>query len=333
MLSQFKERSSAGIVLLIFLSIFVHIPFMIAPPQVVIPEEYYFLHGILAPLKNFPSFFLTILYQILIIVQGVRLSSAVNNMQLFPKENFLAGMVYVLFTAMLPDWNNITGALIINTLFIEIIGQFRRLSTLDKPEKAVFNLSFFTGFAIIIYPPSIVWALVILIACVSLARFKFHHIIVWLIGLILPFYFLAAILFLNNHLTHFLRYIPDFDLTDHRTQIRNPHFAITGILIVLTTFIGIISGQQNSGKIIITARKVWVLLTATLFLTAFIYFIFKSENNSVLLLSVLPAAILSGNTFYYAKKRWIAGLWFWILILLIWFLNSQIPIHIKWLHI
>ncbi|QES87331.1 DUF6427 family protein [Rhizosphaericola mali] len=306
---------------------------MIAPPRVVIPEEYYLLHRIFTPLNQFPTFFLIFLYQILIVVQGVRLCSVVNNMQLFPKENFLVGMVYILFTAMLPDWNNITGALIINTLFIEIIGQFKRLSTLDKPEKAVFNLSFFTGIAIIIYPPSIIWALLILIACISLARFKIHHILVWLIGLLLPFYFLAAILFLNNHLGQFLRYIPDFDLTDHRSQIRDPHFAITGILILITTFIGIISGQRNSGKIIITARKVWVWITAALFLTALIYFIFKSENNSVLLLSVLPAAILSGNSFYFAKKKWIAGLWFWMLIMMIWFLNSKIPIHIKWLHI
>lgn len=333
MVSLFKTKSASAVVWITLLCIFVHLPFIFEGPQVVVSGNDTLLDKLLGNFSKASGIVLFLVYLVIVSLQANRLNAAVNNLALFPKENALAGMVYVLFTAILPQWNNISSALIINTLFIEILATFRVLYTLDKPEKLAFNLSLMTGIGVIFYPPSLILALVLFFALVSLGSFKFRLIIVWLIGLILPFYFLGAYLFLNdyfqkNKIPELLQYIPPISL--HNLVLKQQDLLVYLIafgFIVLTVLIGVMSGAQNSSKLMNAARKVWGLMTFAFLLMVGNAFLFPKESILVLLLSIVPAALLATNTFYYSNAKWLVNVWFWLIVLGVYYTNLH-TLHI-----
>lgn len=322
MVSLFKAKSSSAVVWITLLCIFVHLPFIFQSPQIVLSGNDTILDKLLGNFSATSGGVLFLGYLIIVSLQANRLNAASNNLLLFQKENALPGMVYVLFTALLPQWNNISSALIINTLFIEIIATFRVLYTSEKPEKQIFNLSLLSSVGVILYPPSLIWTLILLLALVSLSSFKFRLIIVWLIGLLLPFYFLAAYLFLTDQFPRIVTFIPKFDIHPLVIAKRDALvYLIAFGFIILTTFFGMISGQQNSGKLLISARKVWMLTSFTFLLMIGNAFLYPKESFQILLFTTVSAALLGANTFYYSSSKWIINLWFWLIVLAIYYTN------------
>lgn len=314
MVSQFKSKSSSSVIWITLLGIFVHLPFIFQGPEVVILPGSPLLSKILVPFQSFSSFVLFVFYLLLIILQASRLNVAANNLSLFPKENSLSGMAYILFTALLPEWNNISGSLIINTLLIEMLATFRLLHTSEKPEKLIFNLSICMGLAIMFYPPSIVWALLLFLALAVLCQFKMRLILVWLIGIIVPYYFLATYLFLTDKIIQIRTYIPHFDLHPFVMKEKPIVYILAFGFILLSVIIGILSGQQNSGKLVISARKIWGVISFIFFVAIGVYFVFNDAMKSVLFFATVPAALLSANTFFYSNKKWVSGFWFWLIV-------------------
>ena len=329
MVSLFKTKSASAVVWITLLCVFVHLPFIFQGPQVVLSGKDTVLDTLLANFSRASGIVLYLSYLIIVSLQANRLNAAANNLFLFQKENALAGMVYVLFTALLPQWNNISSSLIINTLFIEMLATFRILHTVDKTEKLVFNLSLFSGVGVVLYPPSLVWTLVLFFLLTSLSSFNFRLIIVWLIGLLLPFYFLAAYLFLNDYFLKekigvLWRFLPEISLQGY-ARLQDPIICLVAFgFIVLTVLIGILSGAQNSGKLVISARKVWGLSTFAFLLTTGTAFLFPKESMQVLLSSIVPAALLGANTFYYSSAKWLVNLWFWLMLLGIYYTNLHV---------
>jgi len=327
--SLFKTKSASAVVWITLLCIFVHLPFIFEGPQIVLTGNDTLLDRILGHFASATGVVLYLAYLIIVSLQANRLNAAANNLALFPKENALPGMVYILFTALLPQWNNITSALIMNTLFIEILATFRILYSLAKPEKLVFNLTMLTSIGVVLYPPSWIWTLILFFALFSLSSFKFRLVMVWLIGLLLPFYFLAAYLFLNDYFLKdrigvLFSYLPDISFQKIVLKQDPLMYLISFGFILLTVFFGMVNGQQNSGKLLITARKVWTILTLTLVLVVGNAFIFPKDSIQLLLLAIVGAALLSANVFYYSSNKWVVNLWFWLIVLAIYYTNLHV---------
>ncbi|WP_447642637.1 MULTISPECIES: DUF6427 family protein [Chitinophagaceae] len=327
MVSLFKTKSASAVVWITLLCIFVHLPFIFEGPQIVLSGNDTVLDKILSNFSGSSSIVLYLTYLVIVSLQANRLNATSNNLFLFPKENALPGMVYVLFTALLPQWCHISSALIVNTLFIEILATFRLLQTSSKPEKLVFNLSMLASVGVILYPPCLIWAVIVLFSMLSLCSFKFRLIFVWIIGLLLPFYFLAAYLFLADRFPQLLHFVPQVSLHNLVLKEQPLIYLIAFGFVVLTALIGILSGQQNSGKLLIAARKVWGLSTLAFFLTIGNAFLFPEEAIAILLLAIVPASLLGANTFYYTQSKWLSNVWFWLIVLGIYYTSMHI-LHI-----
>ncbi len=329
MVSLFKTKSAAAVVWITLFCVFVHLPFIFEGPQVILSGNESILDKMLSNLASASGVVLYLFYLVLVSLQANRVNAAANNLFLFQRENALPGMAYVLFTAILPQWNGISSALIVNTLFIEILATFRLLHTSEKPEKLIFNLSLITGVSVILYPPSLIWALVLFFALIMLSSFKLRLVIVWLIGLLLPFYFLGAYLFLKDYFVHekigsLLKFIPAVSFQPLSLNKDPLIYLVAFGFIILTVLIGMMSGSQNSGKLMISARKVWGLLTFAFLLTIANAFLFPKEPMQLLLFSIVPAALLSANTFYYSNAKWLVSVWFWLIVLGAFYTNLHV---------
>ncbi|PZP50317.1 MAG: hypothetical protein DI598_05835 [Pseudopedobacter saltans] len=321
MVSLFKAKSAAAVVWITLLCIFIHLPFIFQGPQIVVSGNETVLDRFLTSWSGMSGAVLFLVYLILVSLQANRLNAATNNLFLFPKDNALPGMVYVLFTALLLQWNNISSPLIMNTLFIEILATFRILHSVEKPEKLIFNLSMLTSVGVILYPPSLVWTLILLFGLISLSSFKFRLIIVWIIGLLLPFYFLAAYLFLSDNYVHVFRFIPKLELQNLKLTGNPLLYLVAWGFVGISVVFGILTGQQNSGKLMIAARKIWGLMSFAFLLTIGNAFLFPKESLQVLLFVMICASLLASNIFYYASSKWVINLWFWLIVLGIYYTN------------
>ena len=319
MVSLFKTKSGAAVVWITLLCVFLHLPFIFQGPQILLSGNHTLLDNILGYFSNTSGVLVFLAYLILVSLQANRLNAAANNLLLFPKENALPGMVYLLFTAILPQWNNISSPLIVNTLYIELFATLRILHTLEKPEKLIFNLSMLTSVGVILYPPALIWAFILLCSLISLSSFRFRLIIVWLIGLALPFYFLGAYLFMTDNFSQLMRFLPRFKVHQPHLEGNPLIYLISWGFIGLTVIFGILMGQQNSGKLVIASRKVWGITTLAFLLTIGNIFLFPTESIQLLLFAVLNASLLGASLFFYSNAKLAINIWFWLIVMAIYY--------------
>lgn len=325
MVSLFKERTSAGVFRLITLSIIVHIHFFVAAPSVIIDAQQPIMHALLNPISKLPAVIIALLFHIVIIIQALRLNYILGNNRLFPNTNFITAMCYILFTGLLPIWANISSALIINIFIIWIIDLLTKLYNTQKAGKSVFNIGLLTGLSILLVPASAPLAFIVLLAILILRPFKMNELFIYIIGCLLPYYFLSAGLYyfdtinlLPNYLPHFALHLPGFN--------SKSSFITMTISVLALSFLGFIYLQNNIGKLVIMARKCWIIITILFIFLVPIPLFIKGSNWPIDLFVITAAAALAANLFYYNKNKIFLSILFWLLIFINWF-NSFGLVH------
>ncbi len=316
MVSFFKEKSTAAVFGLIIISALARAFFWMRPPQLVIVPGDGLIYYLLSPLSAIPVLLLPLLYQAIIIVQALRLNYAFNDVRLFPKSAFTGALAYILLTALLPAWNNITAALVINTVLIWIIYKLIKLYNTQQPKTLLFNIGLITGTTVLLYVPSFPLFIVIFFALATFRPFSLNEWLILLAGIITPFYFITGWLFLNGNLNTTLQQLQIFELQIIRPQ--NLALIIATFTVAATAIIaGIFLWQSNSGRMVIQVRKTWsVLFVTILCLSPVVFFIKDAWPNALLLLGV-PASAFVSNVFLYPKRNLLPALLFWVLIALI----------------
>ena len=148
--------------------------------------------------------------------------------------------------------------------------------------------------------------------------FKFTQVFTYIIGVLLPLYFLSAYFYLNGNLKRLYYYIPDLDW-------RMPSWEAKGIilssfsLIVACLIGGFIYIQANMQKLLIIARKCWIILFIMFLCFAPTLFTFKDTNWYLTILIMPATAAIAGNLFYYNQKKVFLSIIFWLLIFSAWF--------------
>ena len=316
MVSFFKEKSTAAVFGLIIISSLARAFFWMRPPQLVIVPGDGLIYYLLSPLSAIPVLLLPLLYQAIIIVQALRLNYAFNDVRLFPKSAFTGALAYILLTALLPAWNNITAALVINTVLIWIIYKLIKLYNTQQPKTLLFNIGLITGTTVLLYVPSFPLFIVIFFALATFRPFSLNEWLILLAGIITPFYFITGWLFLNGNLNTTLQQLQIFELQIIRPQ--NLALIIATFSVAATAIIaGIFLWQSNSGRMVIQVRKTWSVLFITILCLSPVVFFTKDAWPNALLLLGVPASAFVSNVFLYPKRNLLPALLFWVLIALI----------------
>ncbi|RFM29445.1 hypothetical protein [Deminuibacter soli] len=313
MVSLFREKYSASIFWLVMLSIALHVHFFIDPPEVVVHLRDGLVSDVLVYLKTLPEVVLMVLYHILVLVQALRLNYVLNELRMFQRQAFTTAMAYVLLTALLPEWNHITPALICNSLIIWLLHKMTQLYNSNNAKTIIFNIGLIAGSTVIFYHPTFSVVLLCFMALAILRPFRLNEWFILLLGVLTPFYFLLSALYLEDKFADVMDYLPQWKL-----HVKKPTnvlaMSITAGLLLLLWLSGMYIWNINSNRMIIQVRKNWAVLLLAVLVLVPVGFLTYASGWEAGLLAIVPLSAFASNVFLYPRKALLPALFFWALV-------------------
>lgn len=311
----FKANNSYNNFLLLLYGLLLKLPVFLHP-QVPQPQQIDgFLYKALLKWLQPVGIGLPVIYPIiafaLLYTQAVTFNKLVNDHRIMQRPNYLTGMSYLLITSLFMEWNVLSSPLIINTLLIWVWARMSGLYNSPSPKTALFNIGIAIGLSTFFYFPSLAFAALIIFGLALTRPFKLAEWVIALLGIITPYYFLLAIVFLMDkwqgyHFPGFAVTLPVFNQTQ---------WAYAAIIIVLlTSIIGIFFIQQNFRRQLIQARKSWNLIFLYLMVALFVPFINATHTFDYWILCAVPLSAFLGAAFLYPAKNWFPLLLHWLMV-------------------
>lgn len=254
---------------------------------------------------------------LLLFTQAVNLNQIIMNRRLMEKPNYLPAMTYLLITSLFSECNLLSAPLIINSILIWIFSKMSNLTHSQHPKSTLFNVGMAIGVCSFLYLPAVAFSLLIIFSLLYTRPPKAAEWLITFIGVITPWYFLAAFLFLNNTLYSF--YLPGFGITF--PVLQTIQFEDIGvILVVLLAVIGAFFVQMVSSKQIVQVRKNWGYLGFYLLIAISIPFINRGYEPGEWMFALAPASAFIACVFYYPRRHWIPRVLQWLIVGLVLYL-------------
>ena len=321
----FKANNLYNTFLLFVYGLLLKLP-MFFHPQVPQPQQIDgFLYKYL--LKNL-SFFgnsLPILYPLLAYVllfsQGAAFNKLVNDLRLMQKPNYLTGMSFLLVTSLFAEWNMLSAPLIINTLLIWVWAKMSALYNNPNPKSSLFNIGIAIGVATFFYFPALAFTVLIIVGLALTRPFKLAEWLMALLGIITPYYFLLALVFLTDKWKGYR--FPGFAVTYPKFSQTNWAYAAI-IIVIFTSIIGFFFIQQNFRRQLIQARKSWNLIFLYLLVAVFVPFINATHTFEYWILCAVPLSAILGAAFIYPSKKWFPLVLHWLMVAFVIVINYYV---------
>lgn len=330
MVFLFRDKSVINILFLALLSLLVHAHLFFQTPVVLADASdglfAVFLRGWVTGLD---SSLLFLVYLLTILIQAIRLNMLLLELKMFQHSGYTVAMSYILLSGLMTQWCAITPALFANYLLIWLFIKITRLFNQANPKNLLFNIGMIIGITVLCYHPTAIMIIVVLFSLAIIRPFKLQEWFILLIGILLPYYFLGAGLFLNDQPEAILRYLPNPGLVLPVTKAGTP-ILVSGSLILLSLLSGIICWQQFNSRLVIQIRKNWsVMLLMGLILLA-VPFIFEDAGIQSAFLCLVPLSAFVSNAFSYPKRLIFPNLLFLLLLAGVFYTNWQV-LNNNWL--
>jgi len=249
----------------------------------------------------------------LIIWQAISFNSIVNRQRLLPKHNYLAGMVYILVSALFVEWYSMSAALIVNSLLIWVWSALSQLHTSKNPKTVIFNIGLAIGIVGFIFTPGFLFLVLAMVGLAVARPFKSPEWLIAVLGVLTPFYFLASWLFLTDKWLGYA--IPKLHFSLPVFQHYN--WALGALAIItLSLVMGFVFIQANMRRQLIATRKSWQLLYLYLAVALLIPFISSTPSFSYWIIAAVPAAGVIAAALFYPQKKWFPLFATWTMITL-----------------
>ena len=311
----FKANNSYNNILLLFYGLLLKLPLFLHPkvpqPQQIDGFLYKALLDWLQPIgKGFPVVY-SLLAFILLYSQAVYFNKLVNDLRIMQRPHFLTGMSYLLITSLFMEWTVLSSPLIINSLLIWVWSTMSGLYTNQKPKAALFNIGIAIGICTFFYFPSLAFAALIIFGLAITRPFKLAEWLIALFGIITPYYFLLAIVFLTDKWKGYK--FPGFAVTTPVfNQTKWAYLAI--IIVLISSMIGIFYIQQNFRRQLIQARKSWNLIFLYLMVALFVPFVNATHTFDYWILCAVPLSAFLGAAFLYPATNRFPFVLHWLMV-------------------
>ena len=315
MIGTFKANNPYNTFLLFVYGILLKLPMFLRPtvpqPQQIDGFLYKALLKWLQPFgNNLPVLYAFITYGLLY-TQAIAFNRLVNEQRLMQRSNYLTGMSFLLVSSLFSEWNMLSAPLIINTLLIWVWAKMSGLHNNPQPKTSLFNIGIAIGLSTFFYFPSLAFAALIIFGLALTRPFKLAEWLIALLGIITPYYFLLAWVFLTDKWKGYK--FPGFAVTNPKFNQTN--WAYAAIIIVLfITVIGLFFIQQNFRRQLIQARKSWNLVYLYLIVAVFVPFVNATHTFEYWILCAVPLSAILGAAFLYPAKKWFPLLLHWLMV-------------------
>ncbi|MCP9751764.1 DUF6427 family protein [Ferruginibacter sp. HRS2-29] len=272
---------------------------------------YKYLLQLLSPIGAGSPVIYSILSFLLIFIQALSFNTIVNTQRMLQRPTYLVGMSYLLITSLFGDWFGLSAPLIVNTFLIWVWSKLCFLHTDPAPKTTVFNIGLAIGVATFFYYPSIVFTLLALVGLAIARPFKLPEWLIALTGILTPFYFFGAWLFLTGKWSSYQ--MPQTGLM--LPAFYETKWAFAAILLILVTMlIGIVFIQNNLRRQVVQTRKSWQLIYLYLVVAAAIPFFNIASSFTYWILTAVPASLIVASAFFYPEKKWIPLVIHWAMV-------------------
>lgn len=315
MTGTFKANNPYNTFLLLLYGLVLKLPMFLHPQVPKAQQIDGFLYRVLLQWlepfgKGVPVIYSLIAFALLY-TQAVTFNKLVNEQRLLQRPNYLVGMSYLLVTSLFTEWNVLSAPLIINSLLLWVWARMSSLHNTQQPKTTLFNIGLAIGIATFFYFPSLAFAALIIFGLVIIRPFKLAEWIIALVGIVTPYYFLLAFVFLTDRWQHYV--FPGFAVTT--PKFNQTSWAYAAIIIVLAASImGLFLVQQNFRRQLIQARKSWNLIFLYLVVAVFVPFINATHTFEYWILCAIPVSALVGAAFFYPGRKWFPQLLHWLMI-------------------
>jgi hypothetical protein len=321
----FKQKSPGNIVILAIFGLLLKLPLFIYPKTVVSSvndgQLYRWLIHALPPDNAWVSSFLAfgLLY-----VQSLLVNYLVNEYRMIARHTFLPAMAFLLVTSLLPEWNYFSAPLLANTFIIWIFINLFKLYNASNARAQIFNIGLITGICSYIYFPSVAFALCIMLGLMILKPFQLNELVLFLLGFLTPYYFYGTYLFLTSQLS-LVNFLP-------HVSVKIPNIkstiwlAASTLLLTIPFLLGGYYVQTHLRKMLIQVRKNWSILLLYLLLAFFVPFINSDQSFHTWVLVTTPFATFHACAYFYAPKRWLPLLLFYLTVGFVLFEQYQTPL-------
>ena len=317
MVFLYRDRSDINLIFILLLSVMVHFHQWMTPPIVVATESdgllaYFLIHYV----KPLSPLVLGLFFQVLILSQAIRLNVLLSQFKMFQQVSYLPAFTYILLTALFPYWDVISAGLIANTLVIWILIKLLRLYDQTQPKTLEFNIGLIVGGSILLYEPIAILIPVVLFALTIIRPFKLTEWLVLLMGILLPYYFLFAFIFLTNQGTDLRHFLPKLDWKNPLVQ---PELNVILALIVIGVqlIVGFYYWQQQQTRFIIQVRKYWGVLFLILLVCFFQPIVFSAQALYASAIILTPLTCFISFAYTTPKRLLIPNILFWMAVLVI----------------
>jgi hypothetical protein len=193
------------------------------------------------------------------------------------------------------EWNFFSAPLLANTFLIWIFYRMTTLPNLQRPAPAIFSIGVLIGIVTLLYRPAVVFVALVLLALFIMRPFRLKEWAINMLGITMPYYFLALVLYLGN-------------------------------LLVVPFMIGGYFVQANLNKMYIHVRKSWSLLLLYLIMAMLIIMADGGSNYVSWMLCSVPITAFHAAMYFYIGSRRLPTIIHWTLfgyaIYLNYFLNT-----------
>lgn len=273
---------------------------------------FYHLIETLNPYFNsYPKSYFIIVY-LLLFTQAISFNQIIISRRMMQKPNYLPAMSYLLVTSFFSQWNVLSAPLIINTLLIWIWAKISNLNLNQHPKSTLFNIGMAIGIAAFFYLPSFAFVILILLSLIITRPLKIAECLITLLGVLIPWYFLASWLFLNNSLYSFR--LSEMGVSSITFFSFKPYETGAIIFTFLMVIVGLSFMRSFMAKQVLQVRKNWVLMLLYFMVSLGIPFIMMNLDIGYWLFALIPASAFIGCAFYYPRLKWIPMVLQWLMV-------------------
>ncbi len=305
----FKTQEPFNLIILLFLAVGIRLPYLL--DQSPIPVFYYnepfssFIFGKYSSIwaNKIPNVLLTTL---IYYIQGLWLNKIVNDFSLLFKNTHLPSLLYVIITGLFPTFFTLDAAIII--IFLQLL-VFIRLFNLYKNQQItimVFDLGVLVSVASLFYFPAIAWITLVWLALLIFRPFVWREWISSILGMIIPYVFVAFYYFWMNRWNDFMLLLqPLKNYWQINIFPKNSDYLplLPMVLILMVSFNKL---RENFYKNVVQVRKAQQLLIFSIIITAASFYIKPSFSINHFVLLAAPITVFLSYYFLVAKKHWVS---------------------------
>ncbi|MHA4812439.1 DUF6427 family protein [Flavitalea flava] len=305
MIGIFKQKNPGNALLLLVYALVLKFSMFLHPVIPALhPEDNYLYRAILRALDTVfhqAPLMYAILTFLILFTQATLFNRICNHHKLFPRQNFLPGMAYILITSLLPDWNHFSAPLLINSIMIWVWYRMIEMYNSPRPGATIFNIGVWVGIVSLLYVPAVAFLLLVLFGLITLRPFRIREWLVGVLGFTFPYYFLFLVLYLSgqwnwkNMLPHLVFTVPALP-----TSI----WTILGMVWLVVPFI--IGGyfvQNNLNKVLIQIRKSWSLLLLFLVVAVLVILLNRANSYENWIVMAVPFAAFHAGAYFYPNGK------------------------------